>query len=258
MPIAASAIQRPPEVAAPSSQSPEANLIAKAKRLYGVRIVLDGQEWGDNLDARLANIQATTDAVANLPANVREAIGNAHPHGPLYILSNSEGRTLSGWRPYGDFPIGFYTNSDHDPEWGTVQVSNQVVLAPGFADIVIVHELLHAYHFRLVPPDHYGLALLGQEMQSFMGASGWKQVASDDAVAEASQPGTAWAEFNALFQYQGRELTYLAVDGNRYTFRPTNPLEGFAVAGSFFYSRSFSLALPDWPEYWAWFQANLG
>ena len=37
-----------------------------------------------------------------------------------------------------------------------------------------------------------------------------------------------------------------------------NPLEAFAEAGGLYYAHSPSTTLPDWPEYWAWFAANVG
>ena len=37
-----------------------------------------------------------------------------------------------------------------------------------------------------------------------------------------------------------------------------NPLEAFAEAGGLYYAHSAATTLPDWPEYWAWFAANVG
>ncbi|MFQ5880495.1 MAG: hypothetical protein ACE5IZ_10035, partial [Dehalococcoidia bacterium] len=128
----------------------------------------------------------------------------------------------------------------------------------GFAHASIGHELLHAYQFRGVAPDRYGLAVLGDEMKGFIQAVGWVQLGSDDEVREASRPDSSWADFNALFQYQGRQLTYSTEGGDTFTLNPANPLEGYALAGSFYYTRPSWIPQPDWPEYWSWFRANLG
>ena len=53
-------------------------------------------------------------------------------------------------------------------------------------------------------------------------------------------------------------LTYTTIGGSTVTLSPPNPLEAFAVAGSVYYTRPSGMPLPDWPEYWDWFQANLG
>jgi hypothetical protein len=258
----ASSVQRSPDPTAtppaPAPEpTPEAALVAQAQQAYGVVIVLEGQDWGDTTNVRLSNIQAALDVLARLPGRVVAAIAGGHPHGPLYIVANNHGRTIAGWQPYGDFPIGFYTNSDHDPNGGAVQPANQVVLIPGFADTSIGHELMHAYQFRAVQPDRYGLAMLGPEMRSFNAAVGWVQLGSDDDIRAASQADSSWADLNALFEYRGRALAYVS-GGASHTLQPANPMEGYATAGSFYYTRPPSIALPDWPEYWAWFQANVG
>lgn len=260
-PVASSWMAAPtpaPQPPPPSSpESRELALVREAETRFGIRLMLEGQDWGPDEANRLANLGAAIDAFGRLPAQVRSAIGPAHPHGPLHFLSNSHGRTLLGWQPYGDFPIGFYTNSDRD-QGGSLAPANQVVLIPGFSDISIGHELLHAYQFRAAPPGRYGLAIIGAEMKSFMNAVGWRQIGSDQEITEAAAADATWQEFNALFVYEGRQLTYLTSAGTMTTLTPPNPLEAYAVAGSFYYTRPADLALPDWPEYWMWFQANLG
>jgi hypothetical protein len=133
-----------------------------------------------------------------------------------------------------------------------------VVIIPGFADASVGHELLHAYQFRAVPPDHYGLAMLGAEMKGFCEAVGWTQLGGDEEVVAASQAASSWADFNVLFEYRGRGLVYVTASGSSSVLRPVNPLEAYAVAGSFYYTRPSSVPLPDWPDYWGWFSANLG
>jgi hypothetical protein len=119
----------------------------------------------------------------------------------------------------------------------------------------IGHEIIHAYQFRNYGPDQYVLALLGEEMRSFMAATGWRQAGTDEQVREAAnQP---WDVVNGLYVYEGRPLTYTTAGGSDVSLSPPNPLEAFAVAGSIYYTRPSGMPLPDWPEYWFWFQANL-
>ncbi|MBI2912309.1 MAG: hypothetical protein HYY03_00125 [Chloroflexi bacterium] len=265
--IASSAVQAPEAVAssrfAPPSPVPVApaappetaavRLARQVSERFGVRIVLDGQDWGPDEASQQTNIAAISSVMERLPQSVVSAVVS-HANGPLTFVSNSQGRTLDGWQPYGDFPMGYYTNSDQGPNGS--RPANEVVLIPGFSDISIGHEVLHAYHFRNVGPDQYALALLGDEMRSFMAATGWRQIGSDEQVQETiNQP---WDAVNQLFVYEGRPLTYTSAADTTVTLTPPNPLEAFAVAGSIYYTRPSGVPLPDWPEYWAWFQQNLG
>jgi len=265
-PIASSAVEAPEAVAssrfAPPSPVPVApapppepaavRLAREAGERFGIRIVLDGQDWGPDEASQETNIAAVVSVMERLPQRVVSAVVS-HPNGPLTFVSNRHGRTLDGWQPYGDFPMGYYTNSDQGPNGS--HPANEVVLIPGFSDISIGHEVLHAYHFRNVGPDQYALALLGDEMRPFMAATGWRQVGSDEQVKEAiNQP---WDAVNKLFVYEGRPLTYVTAAGSTTTLNPPNPLEAFAVAGSIYYTRPSGMPLPDWPEYWAWFRDNL-
>ncbi|MDO8616002.1 MAG: hypothetical protein Q7T33_09765 [Dehalococcoidia bacterium] len=248
----------PPAFAAPSLPAPPpetaaARLAREAGQRFGIRILLDGQDWGPDEASRQANIAAVISVMERLPQGVLSAVAG-HPHGPLTFVSNMSGRTLDGWQPYGDFPMGFYTNSDQGAEGS--HPANEVVLIPGFSDMSIGHEVLHAYHFRSAPPDRYAPALLGDEMRSFMAAAGWRQVGSDQQVLEATDG--PWAALNSVYVYAGRPLTYATAAGSSVTLTPPNPLEAFAVAGSIYFTRPSGMPLPDWPEYWAWFSANLG
>lgn len=238
---------------APAPTTDAERLAREAQERFGIEIVLEGQDWGPDAASQRANIGAVISAVERLPRRVVSEIA-AHPHGPLTVLSNRQGRTLGGWHPYGDSPLAFYTNSDEGPQ-GMVP-ANQVVLTPGASGMSIAQELLHAYQFRHVGPGQYVLAALGEEMRSFAAATGWRQVASDEEVrAAASQP---WEVFNSLFVYEGRPLVYTTAGGASGRLRPANPLEAFAATGSIFYTRPAWLPLPDWPEYWAWFREHLG
>ncbi len=242
----------PPAPASPS-QPEAARLAAEAGDAYGVRIVLEGQDWGPNEASQVANVQAVISAVDRLPDTVISAVV-AHAHGSLAFVSNNQGRTLGGWQPYGDHPMTYYTNSDQGP--GGYHASNQVVLSVGATSMSIGHEILHAYQFRNVSADEYALALLQPQMRSFMEATGWRQIGSDDQVRQTiNQP---WSAVDSLYVYEGRTLTYSTSSGATSTITPTNPIEAFAATGSIYYTRPSWMPLPDWPEYWAWFQANVG
>lgn len=242
-----------PPAPAPPPEPPAVRMAREASERYGIRIVLEGQDWGPDEASQLTNIGAVISVMERLPSRVTSSVV-AHPHGPLTFVSNRQGRTLDGWQPYGDFPMGFYTNSDQGPDGN--RPANQVVLIPGFSDMSIGHEVLHAYQLRDVGPDQYVLALLGDEMRSFMAATGWRQVGTDEQVREAADD--PWAVVNGLYVYEGRPLTYTTVAGDTVTLNPPNPLEAFAVAGSIYYTRPAGMPLPDWPEYWAWLDENLG
>ncbi len=241
-----------PAPAAPISPS-AAWLAQQAASLYGIRIVLEGQDWGHDEAAQLENIGAVISAIDVLPVTVTSSIA-AHPAGPLAVLSNTQGRTEGGWQPYGSGGLSFYTNSDQGPSgYGP---SNQVVLGKGADRMTVAHELLHAYQFRNVGPDDYALALLGEEMRSFMAATGWRQIASDEELRQAAH--RPWDALSALFSYEGRPLSYVDSNGQTITLDVSNPIEAFATAGAIYYARPAGMDLPDWPEYWSWFRANLG
>jgi len=242
-----------PAVQAPPS-SPEEEAAAEALANYGIIIVLDGQDWGSDEGTRLTNISSVVGAFASLPGGVRAAIAG-HRHGRLRVLSNRTGGTLMDWHPYGSFPIGFYTNSDRST--GVVP-ANEVVCVPGFAYMSIGHEMLHSFQFRNVAPDSYGSAMVGPEMKSFSQATGWVQLASDAEVAATAASDPSWSRFNSLFRYEGQPLTYINSGGNPAALTAINPIEAFAITGSFLYTRPRWIAQPDWPDYWDWFRGNLG
>ena len=214
---------------------------------YGVVIAVGGQDWGATVAQQEMNVGAVQQAFAILPPAVTEAV-TADAANPLTILSNAGGRTLAGAQPYGADAPSFYTNIDGI-------AANQVVVRPGTDAMTIAHEVLHAYQLRHEAPGEYVRALLGDEMRSFMQATGWRQVASDDAVMAVS--GEPWAATNSLFVYEGRALTYTAAGGASVTLRPDNPLEAYATIGALYYQYRATGNLPDWAEYWAWFEANL-
>jgi hypothetical protein len=242
-----------PLQSAPPAASSAETLAAQANATYGVEIVTEGQDWGDSEAAQVNNIQSVVSAIERLPDTVISAVV-AHPHGPLTFVSNNEGRTLDGWQPYGGHPMTYYTNSDQGP--GGRHASNQVVLNVGAGIMSVGHEILHAYQSRKVGPDEYALALLQPEMRSFMAATGWRQVGSDDQVrASVNQP---WSALNSLFVYEGQPLSYQSTSGGSTSVAADNPIEAFAVAGSVYYTRPAWMVLPGWTEYWGWFGPNVG
>jgi hypothetical protein len=237
---------------APSPLPEATRVAAEANGTYGVRVVLDGQDWGSEA-SQVTNLQAVISAVDRLPDTVISAVV-AHDNGPITFVSNGEGRTLDGWQPYGSHPMTYYTNSDQGA--AGYHADNQVVLSVGASSISIGHEILHAYQFRNVGPDEYALALLQPEMRSFMAATGWRQTGTDEQVRQTvNQP---WSALDSLYVYEGRPLTYSTSSGATTTITPSNPIEAFAVTGSMYYTRPSWMPQPDWPEYWAWFRANVG
>ena len=238
--------------AAPEPAAEAERLAAEAARTYGVRIVLDGQDWGVTEEAQADNVGAVISAMDRLPDTVISAVV-AHPQGPLAFASNNEGRTLDGWQPYGSHPMTYYTNSDQGPNG--YHAANQVVLSVGATSSSIGHEIMHSYQARNVGPDEYALALLEPEMRSFMAATGWRQTGTDEEVRAAKdQP---WSVLDSLYVYEGRALTYTTGSGGDSTLVAANPFEAFAIAGSMYFTRPAWMPQPDWSAYWAWFDSNL-
>lgn len=255
-PIASSWTMPPayePPAPAPPVAHNAAAIAAQAEELFGVRIVLEGQDWGADETEQVRNIAAVISAMQLLPRTVTSSVA-AHPHGPLTILSNREGRTLDAWKPYGDRSISFYTNVDQGVSG--YRPANQVVLATGADRITVAHEVLHAYQFRNVGPQDYVLVSLGEEMRSFMAMAGWRQVVSDDEVRAGGNQN--WETINSFHAYEGEDLWYVDAGGSSVHVRPPNPIEAFAVIGALYYARPEGVPLPEWPQYWTWFDKHLG
>jgi hypothetical protein len=230
-----------------------AAMASSLEEQYGVRIVTTDQDWGTDETAQLRNIGAVGAALAGVPTSVRSAVAN-NAGGALTYLSNDGGRSEAGWQPYGDRQANFYSNEDVVA--GNHVAANQIVLQPGSTAQTAAHEMMHAYQMRDEAPGGYALALLTPELKSFMQATGWQQLASDDEIrAAASGP---WATLDADFAYTGRPLTYAGENGDMLSLFAPNPLEAFAEAGGLYYAHSAATTLPDWPEYWGWFAANIG
>ena len=242
-----------PPAPAPALTPVAVALAQDTEARLGIDIVLDGQDWGAGEAEQVANIGAVASGFESLPQRVTSSVV-ASPHGTLVVLSNREGRTLDGWKPYGGSARSFYTNSDQGPNG--YRAANEIVVATGSGTLTVAHELMHAWTFRDTAPDEYVLALLGDEMSSFMAASGWEQLVSDEEVrAAAREP---WEVVNALFGYNGPELTFSNENGNEATLTVANPLEGIASLGAIYYARPATMPLPAWTALWDWFDANVG
>jgi hypothetical protein len=241
-----------------STPTPAAGLSPAAQALagsiesqFGVRLLRDGQDWGADDQQQLRNIGAVGDALTGLPESVLAAVNVRRP---LTFLSNHTGMTEAGWEPYGAREANFYSNEDALATGRAA--ANQMVLQPGSNSQTIAHEVMHAYQMRDIGPGEYAMALLTPEMKSFMQATAWTQIGSDDDVRAAISTG--WAGINTLFEYDGRALIYANEFGDSMTLFTPNPLEAYAEAGGLYYGHSESVTLPEWAEYWDWFRANLG
>ncbi len=242
-----------PPAPAPDMAPEAAALAEQAKDAYGVDVVLTGQDWGSDAAQQSRNIGAVLSAMELSPVTIASST-SAGPGGPLAVLSNIQGRTSGGWQPYGNGARSFYTNSDQSA--AGVHAANEIVLAAGADRTAVMHELLHAYQFRNVAPGDYPLALLGDEMRSFIAATGWRQTVPDDQVRATAHE--RWEAIDNLYVYEGQPLTYTDASGQQVATHPANPLEAFAEAGALYYARPEGTQLPDWPEHWQWFRANIG
>ena len=241
-----------PITAAPATLVPDAvaTLVESIEAQFGVRVLTASQNWGTDETSQMRNLNAVSMALASVPQNVRSSIASNRT---VSVLSNDTGSTEGGWQPYGPRAANFYSNEDIVA--GAQVTANQVVLQPGSTAQTITHELMHAYQLRGQAPGDYAGALLTPEMKSFMQATGWTQLVSDD---EVRSDAASWDSLNEDFSYGGLPLAYHNENGDTATLFAPNPLEAFAEAGGLYYAHSASTTLPDWPEYWGWFSANVG
>jgi hypothetical protein len=243
-----------PATPAPTTDvsDPVADLVTSIQAQFGVRVLTAGQDWGSDEASQLRNLGAVSTALASMPGSVRAA-NAVNAGGPLTFLSNDAGSTEGGWQPYGPRAANFYSNSDIIS--GMQVAANQVVLQPGSTAQTVGHEMMHSYQLRGQGPGDYAGALLTPEMTSFMEATGWTQLVSDD---EVRLDAASWDSLNADFSYGELPLAYLNDSGGTSTLFAPNPLEAYAEAGGLYFARSAGTTLPDWPEYWSWFSANVG
>lgn len=243
-----------------STPSPGGGLTAAASELatriendFGVRVITDGQDWGADEQRQLRNLGAVRTALESMPSGVIAQIV-AGPGGPLTYLSNNHGRTEEGWMPYGDRAANYYSNEDRGLNGS--HEAHQIVLQTGSTAQTIAHEMAHAYQMRGAGTGEYVDALLTPEMKSFMAATGWTQLVSDDELR--ANADAAWDTINQMFAYEGRDLSYINEFGSSVTLYTPNPIEAYAEAAGLYYAHSSGTTVPNWPEYWAWFDVNLG
>jgi hypothetical protein len=186
----------------------------------GIGIEMEGQLLDEY---SLANIDA---ALSLLPEAVLANLGNPR-FGPLHILVNAEGRTLSGDQPYGG-PANFFS---------TNAATNELVLYPQQSVFTVVHELGHAYNLRNVDAGRYATVLLDPEMRSFLEASGWKITSSDAEVQSAVD------HMHVQYSYQG-SFEWPRVSND-------DPLEDFANTFAMYFLDPEALRRAS-PERHAW------
>jgi len=178
--------------------------LAALEAQYGVHFVIEGQTW----DA--ASVGAVADALNRLPPHVRSHLGNPRL-GQLRFLDNPEGRTSTGWSPYGR-AANFYSNYEG---------LNEVVLAPGQGTFTVLHELGHAYQLRATEPGKNAHVLLEPEMRDFMAATGWRLLSSDAEVLAATEP------YEVRLAYEGSQVWD--------TISRDDPLEDYANSFALFF-----------------------
>ena len=192
----------------------------------GIDLVMQGEEWDD---LSLANVDQ---ALSALPPGLLTSLGNP-ALGEMQIVVNREGRELSGTQPYGG-PANFYSTNDG---------VNELVLYPHQSAFTVLHELGHAYNLRRTPAGRYALVLLDPEMQSFMAATGWQVLATDDQVrAAVDQIGVSYS-YSGGFMWSN--LSHF------------DPLEDFANSFAMYFLDSATLNSLS-PARYDWFAANIG
>jgi hypothetical protein len=224
------------EVAPPlrTEATPEAEPVAQAATLApadrwhapGIDLVFEGQEWDEQ---SLANVNA---ALAALPPRLFSSLGNASL-GRMHILVNKQGRTLSGTQPYSGAANFYSTNNG----------INELVLYPRQSPFTVLHELGHAYNLRHTTAGRYALVLLDAEMQSFMAATGWRVLSSDDEVRRAIDHLGVRYGYDGDFVWSG--LSHI------------DPLEDFANCFAVFFLDPGGLRALS-PVRYDWFAANVG
>jgi len=191
----------------------------------GIVLVTEGQAWDET---SLANVDA---ALSLLPPAVLTQLGNPEL-GPLHILVNTEGRSLSGTQPYGGAANYFSTNDG----------VNELVLYPGQRVVTVLHELGHAYNLRAIPAGHYAQVLVDPEMESFLAMTGWRIVTPREAVATAVDHTRIAFEYGGVFTWT--EVSHF------------DPLEDYANAFAMYYADPEGLRAAS-PERYNWMAANL-
>ena len=192
----------------------------------GIHIETEGQFLDEY---SLANIDA---ALSALPEGVLEDLGN-RDFGPLHILVNADGRTLSGDQPYRG-PANFFSTNE-----GT----NELVLYPQQSVFTIVHELGHAYNLRNVGAGRYAMVLVDPEMRSFLKAAGWEVTSTDAEIRAAVDHMHVRYSYEGAFHWQR-----LSND---------DPLEDFANSFATYFLDPMELKQIS-PERYTWMAATFG
>lgn len=191
----------------------------------GIILEAEGQAWDES---SLTNVDS---ALSLLPPAVLARLGNP-ALGPLHILVNTEGRSLSGSQPYGGAANYFSTNDG----------VNELVLYPGQSVKTVLHEMGHAYNLRATPAGHYAQVLIDPEMASFLDATGWRVLTPRATVA------TAVDHTQVDFDYEG---TFAWPEVSHF-----DPLEDYANTFAMYYADPSGLRTAS-PERYGWMSANL-
>jgi hypothetical protein len=215
--------------AAPAGPAPAAAapVVSVAEKWAARGVRLQGSESWDSVS--LANVDA---ALSTIPARLLSSLGNP-ALGPLNVLVNPVGRTMSGAQPYGGAANFFSTNDG----------VNELVLYPKQSVFTIVHELGHGYNLRRTAAGRYNLVLLDSEMQSFMATVGWRVLSTE-------------AEIRAAVDHMG--LRFANEGGFTWPrLSHDDPLEDFANSFASFYVDPTGLQAMS-PARYNWFAANVG
>ncbi len=199
--------------------------VQQARDAYGVEIVTDGQTWDD------LSLNTVLEALGKLPTHVVNELGS-RIYGPLYILSNSDSRDMSGSKVYSS-GANFYSNDDG---------RNELVLYPDQGTLTVLHELGHAYQLRMTPPGRYAWVFFQEEMRDFMAATGWRLLSSDADVAAAVD------QTQLKFAYDGPQVWQYMSNND--------PLEDYANSFALFFYDPQKLQQLS-PERYQWMLANV-
>ncbi len=225
--LAASQPAQAPAAAPPDPSAPQAASVPGQRWLAeGFVFVIEGQEWDAD---SFGNVDA---ALSKLPARIRAQLAN-RALGPVQIMVNRSGRTLSGKQPYGGAANFFSTNDSR----------NELVLFPAQSTLTILHEMGHAYNLRQAPAGKYALVLLDPEMQSFMAAAGWRVLSTPDQVRAARD------HMGVQMAYEGQSI-WPRLSNN-------DPLEDFANSFALYFFSPDDLRVKS-PERFAWFEGHVG
>jgi hypothetical protein len=191
------------------------------------RIYLIGAaEWTERSRASI------DEALTLLPASVRSALGNPDL-GPLYVLVDTQGRTLSGRQPYGRAANFYSTNEGR----------NEIVLFPDQTARTVLHELGHAYNLRRAGAGSYAQVYLDPEMLSFLSAADWR------VLTPASRLGAMRDHAEVGVVYQGKPV-WSRVSRD-------DPLEDFANSFAAYFAAPDELLRLS-PGRYDWFKARFG